>query len=390
MTEQSVAKQPRLWAARAGVAERAIYARHLRRVWGLPGTALGVTRWPATYGQRLHGVWNYWWQAHLLDCLVDAQLRKPTRRRMATIRRLIRGVHVRNLNKWVNDFYDDVAWLGLALQRAGALLGEWHLAALTEIVTQLRTGWTDHAGGGIWWRRNDDFKNVPANGPAAILLLRVATDGSGVGEPADLARARAIANWIEHNLIDPATGLAWDGLHVAPDGSVRSVEKNVYTYCQGVVLGTYVELADATGEQIWTERAVRTIDAISTHLTDQGGVLRGHGGGDGGLFTGILARYLAQAALRLFDEDEERALAARLVTTSAEAAWRNRGAAPGGPLFGADWLVPATVPVRAYPHRLRPDAAASALVPELDLSVQLAGWMLLEASAFLEAHDFGN
>ena len=21
--------------------------------------------------------WNYWWQAHLLDCLVDAQLRNP-------------------------------------------------------------------------------------------------------------------------------------------------------------------------------------------------------------------------------------------------------------------------------------------------------------------------
>ena len=63
--------------------------------------------------------WHYWWQAHLLDCLVDAQLRDPRPRRAATIATLTRSVRLRNGGRWTNPFYDDVAWLGLAVQRAG-------------------------------------------------------------------------------------------------------------------------------------------------------------------------------------------------------------------------------------------------------------------------------
>ena len=66
-----------MWANRAASAEAAITTRHLRRVWGLPGTQLGVVAWPATAGHRRFGTWHYWWQAHLLDNLVDAQVRDP-------------------------------------------------------------------------------------------------------------------------------------------------------------------------------------------------------------------------------------------------------------------------------------------------------------------------
>ena len=41
------------------------------------------------------------------------------------------------------------------------------------------TGWSADGGGGIWWRRGDDFKNAPANGPAAILLARGGHVGAG-------------------------------------------------------------------------------------------------------------------------------------------------------------------------------------------------------------------
>ena len=40
--------------------------------------------------------WHYWWQAHLLDCLVDAQLRDPRRGGAATIATLTRSVRLRN------------------------------------------------------------------------------------------------------------------------------------------------------------------------------------------------------------------------------------------------------------------------------------------------------
>ena len=66
-----------LWANRAASAEAAVAQRHLRRLWALPGTQLGVVAWPSARRDRLFGTWHYWWQAHLLDCLVDAQLRDP-------------------------------------------------------------------------------------------------------------------------------------------------------------------------------------------------------------------------------------------------------------------------------------------------------------------------
>src|SRR5690242_5960548 len=95
------------WAA---AAERAIVTRHLRRVWGLPGTILGRSGWPPTLDQRLHWHWNYWWQAHLLDCLIDAQLRAPEPARAATIKRFVHSIWLRNFGRWSNAYYDDMAW----------------------------------------------------------------------------------------------------------------------------------------------------------------------------------------------------------------------------------------------------------------------------------------
>jgi len=302
VSERGGQASPSLWAARAGVTERAIYARHLRRLWGVPGTMLGVVGWPASNNQRAFGHWHYWWQAHVLDCLIDAQLRAPSDKRKAAIERQVNGIHRRNLGTWLNDYYDDVAWLGLALMRAEQYAGIHRPDAIRAIAARLRSGWTDHGGGGIWWRRRekfaDDFKNVPSNGPAAILLTRLVDSAANdQGDRADRQRARSTVEWIEEFLIEEETGLVFDGLHVYPNGEVRERENAIYTYCQGVFLGACVELAtrdSVAGGGTWAARAVRTIDAVARHVTvpdELGLVLRGQGGGDGGLFAGILARY---------------------------------------------------------------------------------------------------
>ncbi|MGH3880343.1 MAG: glycoside hydrolase family 76 protein [Actinophytocola sp.] len=371
--DSAAEETPPLWAARAAVTERAILNRHLRRVWALPGTRLGVAAWPPIFRQRLHWNWNYWWQAHLLDCLVDAQHRQPHPGRASTINNVVRGVRLRNFGIWTNDLNDDIAWLGLALLRAHECEDVPVHKPLTRITDQLRGEWTDHAGGGIWWQRGGDFKNVPANGPAAILFARWAAAG---GERTDRQRARSMTEWMEQVLVDPATGLLWDGLYVEPDGAIRDTVKTVYTYCQGVFLGACVELAEGDPSGVWVTRAERTIKAVATHLADQD-VLRGKGGGDGGLFAGILARYLARAAARLPEFGSTAGdTASRLVLASAEAAWRNRSLARGGPVYGPEWSRPAQEP-RSSRQRL----------VERDLSVQLSAWMTMEAAALLERLD---
>src|SRR6185436_10277950 len=104
-------------------------------------------------------------------------------------------------------------WFGLAVQRAGPLARRSTQPALTAITTRLRTGWTSAGGGGIFWRRKDNFKNAPANGPAAILAARTG----------DLQFAARITDWMTDTLVDPHTGLVRDGVRLKPDGTIGAV-----------------------------------------------------------------------------------------------------------------------------------------------------------------------
>lgn len=346
------------WADRAGRAETAVRARHLRRLVGIaPGTRIGRIHWPRPRVGK-PWPWHYWWQAHLLDCLLDAQARDPDPRRGVAVAALARGVRLKNLGRWTNDYYDDIAWFGLAVDRAGTLARRPGPRAVQAVTDRLRAGWTPDGGGGIWWRRNDDFKNAPANGPAAILLARVG----------QTALAASIVDWMAVELVDPDSGLVRDGIRLAADGSVREVAATTYTYCQGVYLGACVELAERDGDPRWDQRAAAVLEAVAQKMAGPDGVVPGYDdGGDGGLFNGILARYLADAALR---RPALSSTARRLVLASAESVWANRAEVATGPVFAHDWRRPARVPT--------PGA------PEADLSVQLSGWMLLEAAATLE------
>lgn len=339
---------------RAAAAEQAVLRGHLRRVWGVPGTALGLVCAPAGLPDRCFRSWHYWWQAHLLDCLVDAQRRAPSRQRRSRLRSVVRGHRLRNLGPLTNDYHDDMAWYGLALLRAGEFSGVSYRPAAAVLGRVLREEWDAAPAGGIPWRRGDTFRNAPANGPAAVLLARL-------GDP---ARAGAISDWIEANLLDSATGLIRDGVR---DGAAEPGDRIFYTYCQGVVLGAETELMTDDRDGRHVDRACRLVRAIAAQLAP-GGVLVGCTEGDGGLFAGITARYLTGAAIRLPVRTREqraaRGTAAELVRASAQAAWRHRRVVDGRPRFGFDWSAPAG-PAPA------------------ELSAQLSAWMLLEGAAVL-------
>ncbi|BCN85437.1 hypothetical protein RE0356_40780 [Prescottella equi] len=291
----------REWSARADAAEEAVMTRHIRRVWGMPGTALAVVAWPAVRRERMFVNWHYWWQANLINCTVDAAERNPTARRRRRLARLIRGHRFRNISGWTNNYYDDMAWLALALERAQRMQLIDSRKALSTLESQLFDAWSPDSGGGIPWRRNSDFFNTPANGPAGLVLARLGR----------LWRAQAIADWIDETLRDPETGLIFDGIR--SDGTI---ERNIYSYCQGTVLSLETELAVRMGAPRHLSRVHRLVDAIDERLT-RGGVIRDGGGGDGGLFNGLLARYLALVALMLPGDAPEdvraRQLAAQLV-----------------------------------------------------------------------------
>lgn len=352
------------FAASAAMAERWVLERHLRRFPLFPIGRLGVITRPAPIRHRLFLDYHYWWQAHLLDCLVDAELRAPDAERRTVIRRLPTTVMVRNRFSLVNDYFDDVAWMALAMGRAATELGIDTGWRQFQLARHLHDAW-DEADGGIPWRRGDAFRNVPANGSMAILMARLGR----------VNRARAAVEWIDRRLLDDATHLILEG--VRPD----EVDRRIFTYNQGLVVGAELELVIRGDDPI---RLHRLVAAIREHAT-RDGVLQECGGGDGGLFAAITARYLTRVA-RLLPGEDAASVATRercvdMVTSSADAAWRHAAMGERGAYFGPDWTRPAVVPGRAG---VSATGGGSSVPAERDLSVQLAGWMVQELAASLE------
>jgi predicted alpha-1,6-mannanase (GH76 family) len=388
---------PREWAARADEAARSVTRMFGQRLFFLPGTHLAATARPTRRFGNLTRPWHYWWQAHYLDCLVDAGRRelgragqppaafdgdaRPSAGRLAS--RLVTGIRLRNLLTFVNNYYDDMAWLALSTLRLEQLAEESrrpvprrHARIRKSLTLQFDSASTDDLGGGTFWSTKRDFKNTPATAPVALYYARTGNPG----------KAQALLDWLDARLFDAGRGLYLDGLRIGPGGET-TLENAVYTYNQGPVLGALLEL----GGRRNLERAAVVVEAVARHLTlaDTGTitggvtgtgktVLRCDGTGDGGLFTGILGRYLALAAGDGRLPEATRATAARLVTDTAEALWSGRRsvasgealARHGGPgrlVFSHDPRLPAT---DTYP----PGTA-------VELSTQLQAWMVLEAAA---------
>ncbi|RNE49930.1 glycoside hydrolase family 76 protein [Corynebacterium alimapuense] len=384
------------WAHRADLAESAINERHSSKLWGIPRTNLAVVSWPPTAKDRLFVHWHYWWQAHYLDCQVDAALRRPARDRNLRIRNTIKGIRIRNLSKLTsNNYYDDKAWLALAMHRAGQLKQVSPSRALVPLEHNIIAG-IDALTGVLPWRTGETFYNVPSNGPAAIMMARTGR----------LDQARVITDWIFDTLLND-DGLIADGQRMRMHGP--EIVPSVHPYVQGVALGACLEIAlklraragfahseeiagvhdaeRADESMVYIARIRGLVQAIAVHMATPGGVIDWDtGDGDGGLFKGILVRYLADISVRLpSDSPANRAvkkIAARLVTASATSVWNRRLEVDGLPVFATDWTTDARLP---WNYGAAPSSLSEAIgvirIDERDLSVQLSGWMLMEAAA---------
>ncbi|MBM7365927.1 glycoside hydrolase family 76 protein [Gordonia hydrophobica] len=360
---------------RAAAAQSMIAVHHVRRLLGvIPGTRIGAVAWPpvahARCRDRLTASWNYWWQAHLVDLLVDGAIHRDDDRCATDAVALLRGILLHNGLRWTNRYYDDMAWMGLAVERVDRHLGRSHRRARRALTSTIANAWAPALGGGIPWRTSDTFFNAPANGPGAVLLART-------GRP---DRAVEMADWMHRELLLPS-GLIADGLRVDSNRS-RELDSTAFTYCQGVALGAEVEAYRITGDDVHLDRIDALVRAVTAQLTTDG-VIVGAGGGDGGLFAGILARYLALVATDLPESAREvRTRAAQIVLHSADAVWEHRAVARDGlPVFGPDWRRPARVPDDSgRAARKIGGAVSSSQTPERDLSVQISAGMTLEAA----------
>jgi predicted alpha-1,6-mannanase (GH76 family) len=224
----------------------------------------------------------------------------------------------------------------------------------------IKGGWDDTFGGGIYWNKDRQNKNTPANAPASIIASRIYQLNRN-GE--DLDWAKKIYQWQKDNLVDPVSGLVWDGLDAT--GTNKSWK---FTYNQGVFIGAGIELYKITGDNTYLNDAVKTANNSMAGDFSSNNIMKDEGGGDGGLFKGILVRYMM---LLITDGNLSSTDAAKYISflkLNAETLWL-QGTSRPQILFNTNWITKATT---------------------TDLTTQLSGAMLIEAVARLKELNLIN
>lgn len=326
------------WAVRADIAQRS-----LDHYFGAGWPRFLANRYPADRRRRAAKAFHYWWLAHVIDVRIDAFERSGDGDWLAAARLTYESLRVRNRGALVNDYFDDMLWLGLALLRLAGAAGEPRYrrdaeALWDHIVTH---GWNDAYGPSLAWRtRQLDYKNTPANGPFAILSARLGGDHR-------LEYAQAAFDWLTSTMVGE-DGLVADGVNRQGDGGIDRAWR--FTYNQGVYVGAAVELYRHTGDPALVRQATRTALTAVEQLSD-GTVFHSDGeGDDAGLFQGICYRYLGLLRDILDDGDRDgdgdpaRTTLDAFVRRSTDTLWRSCFR-DGWLLAGHDWSAPPQPPV---------------------------------------------
>jgi predicted alpha-1,6-mannanase (GH76 family) len=303
---------------------------------------------------------NYWWNAHMVDVMLDAFLRTNDTKYKDRIKALINGIKDSNNGSYINDYYDDMEWLALASLRAyEATQDQQYLDLVALLWTDIQSGLNSNQGGGIAWRKSQmDYKNTPANAPAIIIASRLFRLQK---KTADLDLAKNLYSWLKSKLVDSSNGLVLDGINRNGDGQI---DNWIFTYNQGVFIGAALELYKVTNEQIYLNDAIRTADYLSndTQLLP-GGIMKDEGNGDGGLFKGIFVRYLVLLSKEVSVPQSKREKYLGVIDFNAKTLYQ-KGIKRPAMIIGSDWT----------------KTGGSTT----DLSAQLSGLMLMEAAALLE------
>ena len=207
-------------------------------------------KYPLSDNQAFH----YWIQAQVLDSIVDAYIRTGDPAYAQQAKELIAAVKKRNGNHMTNDFFDDMGWMANAAFRLYRATGDEDLRGDIDLLYEtIMSSWNIVSGGIAWKKDQMQYRNSPSNGPACILAARLY---QYTGEQRYLEMALQIFEWWTDTLVDPETGLVWDGINRQNNGKIDKDWQ--FTYCQGVYIGSCVELYNITQDQSYRRLGRRT------------------------------------------------------------------------------------------------------------------------------------
>ncbi|MCC7369224.1 MAG: hypothetical protein IT306_12420 [Chloroflexi bacterium] len=153
-------------------------------------------------------------------------------------------------------YYDDNAWVGLNLLRYYQLTGdEWALAASIDIFNtdiQQRGDAYGCQTGGLYWKEQKDGETNHDRATittSAIALLGVRLYAQ-TGDPHFWEWSKGARTWLELYMTDPESTLHWDRIE-----HDCTVDKTIWSYSQGMMIGTYATVYSLTTDPAFLARA---------------------------------------------------------------------------------------------------------------------------------------
>jgi predicted alpha-1,6-mannanase (GH76 family) len=218
-------------------------------------------RWyrPWTGRWRTTGWWN---AANALTAVINYTQRTGDRRYAGVVGRTFTRARRKNTD-FINSYYDDNGWWGLAWVAAYDLTADGrYLDAARTIFAHGRDSWDDTCSGGLWWNTDRKYKNAITNelffSLAARLHQRAPDDQEDY-----LAWARRSWQWLSSSGLINASGLVNDGLTPACENNGGIT----WSYNQGVILGGLAGMYEITGDRGYLEQGEFIADAALRELT---------------------------------------------------------------------------------------------------------------------------
>jgi hypothetical protein len=162
-------------------------------------------------------------------------------------------------------FYDDNEWVGLQLVRGYRMLGDRGLLLKAgQIFRLVASGWDANARhpcpGGVWWTQREGtfVRNTVSNAPGAELGVELYQI---TRRAYYLQWAKRMYHWVRLCLRE-TSGLYADNIDLA-----GTVDKNIWIYNQGTMLGAEVLLYQATGDAKYLARAQEAAAATLAYFS---------------------------------------------------------------------------------------------------------------------------
>ena len=221
------------------------------------------------YSQWL-GVWHggggWWFSANALNANIDFMSITRSSGYLTVVTNTFDKNKDHNFTQKA-DVYDDEGWWALTWINAYDLTKDQRYLQMAEtIFNDMKLGWDNTCGGGVWWKKDKEYKNAITNELFMAIAIRLYQRTSTAEY---LTWALDEWAWFQKSGMINTNNLVNDGL----DNTCKNNQGPTFTYNQGVILRGLSDLYAVRQDQTYLTVAQQIADSAINTLVNRDGIL---------------------------------------------------------------------------------------------------------------------